>query len=239
MDKFKIETAQNITIQQNVAHVTTRIGAFFIDFLLQMVYVIAVGVTLNALEFEFSMDYILFYIVLMLPVFLYNLIFETLNNGQTLGKYLSNIRVTKLDGSKPTFGSYLIRWILRIIDISLATGSIALLTILLNGKGQRLGDLAAGTTVISEKKSVNIDETFATELPSDYTPSFPQVTTLTDNDVQTIKELYTKAMRTNNFKTIVKLNAKILAITNIKTDLDAINFVDKVIKDYNYYTQQM
>ncbi|HKJ07128.1 MAG TPA: RDD family protein [Flavobacteriaceae bacterium] len=239
MDKFKIETAQNITIQQNVAHVTTRIGAFFIDFLVQIFYVITVMVLLNALDFKFNMDYILFYMVLMLPIFLYSLIFETLMNGQTLGKYLTAIRVTKLDGSKPTFGSYLIRWVLRIIDISLASGSVALLTILLNGKGQRLGDLAAGTTVISEKKSVKISDTFATELPADYKPSYPQVTMLTDNDIQTIKELYTKAMRTNNHKTILKLNTKILSITNIKTELDAINFIDKVIKDYNYYTQRM
>jgi len=239
MDKFKIETAQNITIQQNVAHATTRIGAFFIDFLVQIFYVITVMVLLNALDFKFNMDYILFYMVLMLPIFLYSLIFETLMNGQTLGKYLTAIRVTKLDGSKPTFGSYLIRWVLRIIDISLASGSVALLTILLNGKGQRLGDLAAGTTVISEKKSVKISDTFATELPADYKPSYPQVTMLTDNDIQTIKELYTKAMRTNNHKTILKLNTKILSITNIKTELDAINFIDKVIKDYNYYTQRM
>ena len=31
MDNFQIETAQNISIQQNVAHVTTRIGSYLID----------------------------------------------------------------------------------------------------------------------------------------------------------------------------------------------------------------
>lgn len=239
MDNFHIETAQNVTIQQNVAPLSTRIGAFLLDMLLIAGYYIIILLIINALGYSLDESLYVYYALLSLPVFFYSLLFETLMNGQTPGKYLSKIRVTKIDGSKPTFGSYLIRWVLRIIDITLASGSIAILTILLNGKGQRLGDIAAGTTVILEKKNINISDTLQVDIPEYYEPKFHQVTLLSDKDIQTIKELYIKAKKSGNHKTILKLHAKIIAITGITTEMQPINFIDVVIKDYNYLTQQM
>jgi len=238
MDNFQIETAQNVTIKQNVAPLSTRIGSFLIDMLIIAGYYIIIILIINALGYSLDQSLYVYYALLSLPVFFYSLFFETLMNGQTPGKYFSKIRVTKLDGSKPTFGSYLIRWMLRLIDISLASGSVALLTILLNGKGQRLGDLAAGTTVISEKKNITINDTLLVDIPEEYKPTFSQVTLLNDKDIQTIKELYLKAKRNENHKTILKLHLKIIALTGIKTEMQPINFIDIVIKDYNYFTQQ-
>ncbi len=238
MDKFQIETAQNITINQNVAHISTRIGSYLIDLLLIIAYVIATSLILNALDYEFGQKWVAI-TLFGLPIFLYSLFFEVLMNGQTPGKLINKIRVVKLDGSKPTFGSYLIRWVIKLIDVGLASGSLAVLTILLNGKGQRLGDLAAGTTVISEKKRITIKDTIIADIPIDYKPTFPQVTTLTDTDIQTIKNMYTNALKTKNHKVILKLHVKVTELLTIKTDLKPIDFIRTVIKDYNYYTQQM
>lgn len=239
MDNFQIETAQNITIKQQVAPVSTRIGAFLIDLLIIIGYYIIILLIINALGFSLDESLYVYYALLSLPVFFYSLLFETLMNGQTPGKFLTKIRVTKINGTKPTFGSYLIRWVLRLIDISLASGSVALLTILLNGKGQRLGDLAAGTTVISEKKHITLQDTLHVDIEEQYEPTYPQVTLLNDKDIQTIKELYLKARRTGNHKTILKLHLKIIAITGIKTETKPTDFIDTILKDYNFYTQQM
>jgi uncharacterized RDD family membrane protein YckC len=238
MDNFQIETAQNVTINQNVAHLSTRIGSFLIDLLFIVAYFILIIFILNAFDFDISSQWAVT-MIFGLPVFFYSLFFEVLWNGQTPGKRFNKIRVVKLDGSKPTFGSYLLRWVIRVIDIDIASGSVALLTILLNGKGQRLGDLAAGTTVISEKKRVTLEDTLISDLPDDYKPTFSQVTTLSDSDIQTIKSLYKKSMRTRNHKVILKLHLKIIELTGIKTEMQPTDFVDTVIKDYNYYTQQM
>ena len=238
MDNFQIETAQNVSIQQNVANVGTRIGAYLIDALIIIGYYVIAILIFGLLDLSENMDIWVVYMLLGLPVFFYSLLFEVLMNGQTPGKYLNKIRVVKIDGSKPTFGNFVLRWMLRIIDISLASGSVALLTILLNGKGQRLGDIAAGTTVISEKKRITINDTLITNIPEGYTPTFPQVTMLSDIDIQTIKELYKSAKRKGNHGVIVKLHKKIIDITEIKTELKPIEFVDIVINDYNYYTQQ-
>ena len=128
---------------------------------------------------------------------------------------------------------------LRIIDFDLAGGSVAVLTILLNGKGQRLGDIAGGTTVISEKKKISLSDTFAADIIDNYTPTYPQVTLLNDEEITTIKKLYRTAIKKRNHKVILKLHIKILDITGIKTEQVPTEFVDTVIKDYVYYTQDL
>ena len=238
MDNFQIETAQNISIHQNVAHITTRLGSFLLDLLIIICYIILLAFLISWLDLKFGMQQWAISLILSLPILFYTLIFETLWNGQTPGKWVNKIRVVKLDGSKPTLGSYVLRWLMRIIDIQMATGSVAVLTILLNGKGQRLGDIAAGTTIISEKKRVTLQEVLLADAPEDYTPTFPQVTLLSDADAQTIKKLYHTALQKRKHAIILKLHERVVEITGIKTDLKPINFLNVVLTDYDYYTQQ-
>jgi uncharacterized RDD family membrane protein YckC len=237
MDDFQIETAQNISIYQNVAHVTTRIGSYSIDKLVITGYAILTLILMSISDISHGFDAWITYLLFGLPVFFYSLIFEVLMNGQTPGKKFNKIRVVKLDGSKPTFSSYLLRWIFSFIDFSLSSGAVAVVSILINEKGQRLGDLAGGTTVISEKKRVHLSQTIAVDIPENYVPTFPQVTMLTDADIQTIKNVFYTARRKRNHKVLMKLHVKIAALTQIKSDLKATEFIQTVLTDYSYYTQ--
>ena len=238
MDYFQIETAQNISINQNVAHVTTRIGSFLIDLLIIIAYNILIFLFFLAIDYKPSFNDAILYLVVNLPTIFYTLIFEISMNGQTPGKHFNKIRVVKIDGSKPSLGSYLTRWLLRVIDIWSFSGSVSIFTILFNGKGQRLGDVAGGTTIISEKKRVILKDTLVGILQENYTPTFPQVTVLSDEDMHTIRNLFTTAKRKGNHTLILKLYAKVIEITTIKTTLKPLDFLEVVIKDYYYYTQQ-
>jgi len=238
MEQFQIETAQNITINQNTSNLGERMLAYIIDSFVIVVYTILVFILLASLDLDFE-DQWAFYLICSLPAFLYYLLFETFSNGKTVGKGIMSLRVVKLDGSKPSFANYFIRWVLRIIDVSLTSGGGAVLTILIRGKGQRIGDIAAGTTVISEKRKVSLRDTLLRELPEDYQPRFPQVTVFNDNEMQTIKELYDKAKWNGDHNVIVSLDKRIKEVTEIQTNLRPLEFVDVVIKDYNYYTQKM
>ncbi len=237
MDEFQIETAQNVIINQQVANLSTRILAYLIDALIIISYFIVFFMLLSSLKFEKGIDTYVSYTLISLPILFYSLFFETLLNGQTPGKKLLNIRVVKIDGSNPNFGSFLLRWVLKFIDIDLASGSVAILTILLNGKGQRIGDIAAGTTVIYERHKIGLQNTILTNLPDNYTPIYTQVTLLSDKDIQIIKNLYLKAIQKNNDRVILKLESKIIEITGIKTSQKPHDFVETILKDYNYYTQ--
>ncbi|WP_136467911.1 RDD family protein [Flagellimonas onchidii] len=238
MDQFQIETAQNITINQNTSNLGERMLAYIIDSFVITVYIVLIFILLASLDIDLF-DQWSYYLVLSLPAFLYYLLFETFSDGKTIGKGIMSLRVVKLDGSKPSFANYFVRWVLRIIDVSLTSGGAAVLTILIRGKGQRIGDIAAGTTVISEKKRVSLRDTLLRELPEDYKPQFPQVTVFKDSEMQTVKELFDKSRYNGNHNVILSLDKRIKEVTGINTTLKPVDFVDVVIKDYNYYTQKM
>ncbi len=238
MEQFQIETAQNISIDQNTANLGERMLAFIIDTLIIVIYYVLMIWLLLALDVD-SGDQWAIFMVAGLPAFLYYLVLETMMDGKTIGKHLMQLRVVKLDGSKPDFSSYFMRWILRIVDISISSGGVAVFTILMRGKGQRVGDIAAGTTVVSEKKRVFLKDTLLRELPLDYVPQFPQVTVFTDTEMGTVKDLYDKAIRNGNHNVILSLSNRIKKVTQITSELHPQDFVAIVIKDYSYYTQQL
>lgn len=237
MDNFQIETAQNITITQNVAGVGERILAYVLDGLIMISYIIIVSTLMSGAAFDGAGEWV-FILVAGLPLFLYFLVWESLWNGQTPGKAALKLRVVKLDGSKPAFSNFAIRWLLRIIDITISSGSIAVVTILLSGRGQRLGDLAARTTVISERPRVGFQQTLLVDLPEDYTPKYPQVTVLSDKDVQDIKNLYQDSVKNGNYRVIKTLALKVSQLLEVHPEERPADFIKTVIKDYNYYTQQ-
>jgi uncharacterized RDD family membrane protein YckC len=238
MDEFQIETAQNVGIQQNVANLGDRMLAYLIDSVIIFAYLLCVFLLLSALDIE-GMDNWATYLLVSLPAFLYYVLLETFWDGQTVGKFVLKTRVVKLDGSKPSFANYFVRWILRIVDVVLSSGSVAVLTILIKGNGQRVGDIAAGTTVISEKRIISIQDTILKEVPPDYAPTYSQVVLFNDRDMQDIKNLYTSAKLKGQHNIILSLNERILEVLQIETSQNPIDFVATVIADYNFYTQQM
>ncbi|MGJ8549236.1 RDD family protein [Winogradskyella wichelsiae] len=238
MDEFQIETAQNVGINQNVASIGDRMLGYLIDSAIILLYTIGVMLLLTTLNMDMGEMWAI-YLLVSLPAFLYYVLLETFLNGQTVGKTLMKTRVVKIDGSKPSFSSYFVRWILRIVDVVLTSGGVATFTILLKGNGQRLGDIAAGTTVISEKQRLTIKDTLLKDIPLDYAPTYSQVTMFNDQDMQTIKNLYDDAIRKGNHNIIVNLHHRLLKVMSIETEEKPITFVSKVIKDYNYYTQNM
>lgn len=236
MDNFQIETAQNVRIVQNVAGVGDRILAYLIDAILILGYIVFSSFVFSQLD-AVQGDWALI-LIIGLPPFLYFLLWESFWNGRSPGKAAMYLRVVKLDGTRPSFSDYIIRWILRVIDISMTSGSVAVVCILINGKGQRLGDLAAGTTVISEKKPIGVDQNLWIDLPEGYTPKYPQVRMLTDADMQRIKQLYQEALKFSNYRLVGQLSKKVSELLSVTPEETSIDFLARVIKDYNYYTQQ-
>ncbi len=238
MDNFQIETAQNVSIQQNAAGIGDRILAFLIDMLIIIAYLIAVFFIMAALDVDLGRGWA-FQLIFGLPVFLYHLLWETFWNGRSPGKATLKLKVVRLDGSKPSFSNYLVRWLLRVLDITLATGSIAVITILLKGTGQRLGDIAATTTVISEKQRVKFHQTILVDIPEDYIPIYPQVTVFSDNEMRKIKHIFQEAKRDGNHNIIVQLSIKVSGLMDVVPEEKPMKFLSKVLEDYNYYTQKM
>ena len=238
MQEFQIETAQNVGIQRNVAHLGDRMLAYLIDSLIIWAYVVGMIILLVSLDLDMG-DMWAIYLLVSLPAFLYYVLLETFWDGQTVGKNAMRIRVVTLDGAKPTFAKYLVRWLLRVVDVVLTSGGVAVLTILIRGNGQRVGDIAAGTTVISEKVKVSLSDTILKEIPENYVPTYSQVTLFKDSEMQTIKSLYDEARSKGQHNIILSLHNRLVEVMQIETTQKPVDFVDTVLKDYNYYTQRM
>lgn len=238
MEEFQIETAQNVGIQQNVANLGDRMLAYLLDSLIIGLYFFVMIMVMVSLDLEMS-DFWALWLLVSLPAFLYYVLLETFWNGQTVGKYTMKTRVVKLDGSKPSFANYFVRWILRIVDVSLTSGGLAVLTILIKGNGQRVGDIAAGTTVISEKVKLTINDTLLKEIPKGYVPTYSQVTVFKDDEMQLIKTLYDEAIAKGQHNIILSLYNRMIKVMEVEPLQKPIEFVDTAIKDYNFYTQNM
>lgn len=162
MDEFDIiETPENVDLQRRLAGIGSRFAAGVIDHLLIALLVAA----LIVVSFAFQVNLIVLgtdmadqvgsvaLAVLIIVSFLiywgYFFFFELWMNGRTPGKKSLRIRVVRLEGGPITFDSIAIRNLLRAVDF-LGLYSVAGIAMFLTKKSQRLGDLAAGTVVISE-----------------------------------------------------------------------------------------
>lgn len=248
MVELQINTTQNVNINFTAASVGERILAWGIDWLFKIAYIIvAYQIMFKILKFDEmvkNMDnwsQIAVFLMFYLPVIFYSLLFETLLDGQTPGKRIIKIKVVKIDGYQASLADFVIRWIFRIVDLNMMSGVVALISIITSSKNQRLGDITAGTAVISLKNNVNISHTILEDLKQDYVPTYPMVIKLSDNDARIIKDTFKTARKSKDYKTLIKLRAKIvevLELKDIKHNTDH-EFIDTILKDYNFYTQNM
>ncbi len=122
--------------------------------------------------------------------------------------------------------------------------AVGFFLIIATKNNQRLGDIIANTAVIHLKDDVKFSQTIIEDLVTDYVPTYPNVINLSDNDMRIIKETYKDAQTSNDgrtdYKTLIKLRAKVEEVAGIsskeKSDLE---FLDKVLKDYSFYTQNL
>jgi uncharacterized RDD family membrane protein YckC len=247
MSELSINTTQNVKINFIAASVGERLGAYFIDLFIKFSYVaVLTGLFFYVLSlgkfFDGAGSWTIRALVIIayFPILIYSITLESVFEGQTFGKKLIKIKVVKIDGYQAGFGDYLIRWFFRIIDFTALYGLVGLIAMISSKKTQRLGDMAAGTAVITLKNRINISHTILEEIGTSYVPTYPLVIKLSDNDMRIIKETFKKALAKNDHEIIYKLVAKIESVTGIKNQSgDNSDFIRVVLKDYNYYTQNM
>lgn len=241
MGNLQINTTQNVNLDYKIVSIGERIVAFLIDGLILYMFAFLVSVLSNAIGYIYEDTWTQrgLAALIFLPAMFYSLLMHSIFNGRTVGKMLLKMRVVRLDGTPVHWSNYLVRWMLRLVDIWIFLGSIGILSILFSEKRQRVGDAAAGTVVISTKNKTKVSHTILEEVHEEYVPQFTNVTLLTDKDVRLIKDTFRIARKSNDFKTLTTLRVKVESILNTNSNLYDVQFLDTVLKDYNYYTQNL
>ena len=234
MQTVTVRTTQNVFIEYPVASLGDRILAYFVDTLVIIGYYILIFLILVGTQM-FSITILIAFIII--PAFLYHLTFEIIMNGQSPGKRQLNIKVVRMDGTPPTIGNYIIRWLFRLIEIDLLSGAVAMVTIAANGKGQRLGDLAAGTAVVRLARQAEISaEQVFTKVEDDYQPVFQQVSNLNDQDMELIQQALEVNRASGNIQPVLAVTEKIKSTMGIQSDLPPVKFLYTIVKDYGHLT---
>ncbi len=230
MQKIRIATSQNVNIDYTSAGLGDRILAYIIDSLIIATYMIFIFTFFMGMLGIQSYAVI---ITLLLPPFLYHLLCEIFMNGQSIGKRQRKIKVVKLDGSSPGIGAYLLRWMLRPVDITIFSGGIALLSIAITRHHQRLGDLAAGTTVV---KTESKQELPLITVEENYTPKYPEVINLSDADIEVIQRVLKVYRDSGNMQPALVTVKKMKEVLQVNSDMPPLQFLYTLVKDYKFLT---
>jgi uncharacterized RDD family membrane protein YckC len=268
MSVIRVTTSFNLEIDFEAPPFHRRLFAWIIDLFILIFYIIIATKILRQIERNMSYSEDNMYnmwavgLVIVLPFFIYHPVCEILMNGQSVGKRLMGIQVVNENGGKPSVSQYIIRWLIRTSDYMILViiiyspyiaifwkefmwgigGAIALLVtdiILVNSrKQQRLGDLLAHTILIKTKQKTSIDDTIFLHIAEGYKASFPQVMQLSDRDINALKSILDAAKKHNDYDLAVHASEKIKTHLKIDTSLPPFEFLEILLKDYNYLAGQ-
>ena len=248
MLQVKLDTGFNIEVEFPISPFHKRLFAWLIDMFICWLYLQLMSAIIDSPIFGVSWQQILTFI----PVLLYFPLCEITMNGQTPGKMALRIKVITDEGSQPSIGQYLIRWLFRMIDFpwwllgavlnqvlpwwTLPLIFLGLACVIFTPKSQRIGDLLAGTILIDLKNRTSWEDTVFTEVESTYKPRYPQVMQLSDRDINTLKSIIESVRRKNDYALAMKIGDRIKSKLKMDSDQDSIEFLQTLLKDYNYYS---
>jgi uncharacterized RDD family membrane protein YckC len=156
-----IETPENVELQRRLAGIGSRFIAGLMDTLLiTLMYIVLLLLFLTLginIISQVGISNVLEMWMLAIMIFVafliywgYFVLFEMWTNGQSPGKKYMKIRVVMLEGGGISLNSIAVRNLLRVVD-AIGFYAVAGIAMFVTKKVQRLGDLAAGTVVISEE----------------------------------------------------------------------------------------
>jgi uncharacterized RDD family membrane protein YckC len=168
-DRLTIQTPEQVGFEYVLAGLGSRTAAFLMDTVIRWFLFLAIlAVGLLLLRFLPALDFSqwasdpsrpwLFWLI-ALGILAYSLVdlgyflfFEALWNGQTPGKRRQGLRVVRMDGQPIGWLESSIRNILRAVDLLAGMYPVGIVVVFLSRNNQRIGDYAAGTVVIVERK---------------------------------------------------------------------------------------
>lgn len=241
METVRVNTSQHVDIDYPVAGLGERVAAYLIDYgiffaiYLICIFIVAFGSQTSGFN---NTPFIIMVVVYLVSYVFYDLLCEIFMNGQSVGKKVLKIKVVSLDGGQPTFGQYLIRWVFRIVDFVLSFGLGGFISVAVSDKKQRIGDRVAGTTLIKTKAATTIDHIAFAPTLEDYQPTFEQLHTLSDADIELVHEVIRTYYKTYNPNLVYEMAAKLqnlLSIT-LPEGMNELDFLKTVVNDYTHVT---
>ena len=168
-DTITIATPEGVELELTLAGAGSRFVSALADLGIQIAILLAAGVAHSRLA---NVGAALLTLVSFAVVTTYDVLFEVLASGRTPGKRMNRLRVVRSGGEPVRFVTSAIRNALRAIDFLPFAYVIGAVTILATRNNQRLGDIAAGTLVVRERRAATIAGSVAEATPPPVTVSW-------------------------------------------------------------------
>lgn len=157
-ETITIATPEGVDFELTLAGAGSRFVSALVDLAIQTALLIATFVAVGLLTTGASTDReglaaAAFALISFLVVFAYDVLFEVLAAGRTPGKRLNGLRVVRSAGEPVGFLTSAVRNALRLVDFLPFAYVLGAGTILATRKNQRLGDVAAGTLVVRDRRA--------------------------------------------------------------------------------------
>ncbi len=149
-DRLTIATPEGIDVDLVLAGLGSRLIARLVDTAVQFGIIIPFAFLTSAVQNGWFLAVV--FIVSFLAIFAYDVAFEVLGSGRTIGKRAAGLQVVRSGGQPVNFGASLIRNVFRLVDFLPSLYLLGAFCILATRANQRLGDLAAGTVVVRERR---------------------------------------------------------------------------------------
>lgn len=207
-DAIRIRTPEQVTITLPPAGVGTRMLAALLDALVILGTVLAVLVVAlligGVITYQPNSDAAngvlgaLVLLALFFFVFGYYAALELLWDGQTVGKRTLHLRVLRDDGTPVDATAVLARTVVRLVDFLPVGYLVGLVTMIVDGRARRLGDIVGGTVVVRERDSApTLREIALGAAPAALGPPLPgqaaPVQLLTPDEIAAAREFLRRA----------------------------------------------
>lgn len=257
MKSIEFESAQNVKVEYELASVTQRTAAAFIDISAFVLYVIIFNLVVGLPDFfstNVGMSDFVRLLLIKIPFIFYNPVIEYLTQGQSLGKYILGIRVMTVDGERPGLREVFTRWLFKGDFLWISANPLYVLFWLVIGilgiiyagtseRSQRMGDVMANTVVIKNRSSVRytLRDVLSIKSQSNYKPIYPGAIRFTDEDMLLIKNTIQRLQTNPNPATkkfaieLADESARLLGLS--QTPKKQLEFLQTLLQDYVVLTR--
>ncbi|MCA9999919.1 MAG: RDD family protein, partial [Anaerolineales bacterium] len=252
-DFLSIDTPENVVFGYEVVGIGSRFMAALMDTLiifgLQLVALFGLGLAFRLLgEGDIVQGWAVaaYGLVSFVLLWGYYIYFELRWNGRSPGKKAVGITVIRKDGTPITLAESVIRNLVRLVDFMPFAYGAGVVTMFIDGRSRRLGDMAAGTLVVRVPDEVTLASlAHKASVPTRFRAPGVAETAVNDwpiyhipeTDILLAEEFLRRRIEINNEAPLIRpiLN-KLLAPMNIPgqtvSDDDALHVLARIVKLY-------
>ncbi len=151
-------TGEAVALDLPPASIGLRILSGLLDLVIvqTVLYVVSIAGALLVAGLDDALGAAIMLLLVVSVVVGYPTMMLTLTRGKTVGKLAAGLRVVRDDAGPIAFRHALTRSLIGVVEVFVLFGIPAVIAAVINPRGKRLGDMAAGTYVVRERTRANL-----------------------------------------------------------------------------------